>query len=153
MPQNKTHQAGFTLIEVMITVAIIGILAAVALPSYTSYLRRGELPEAFTQLSTFRVQMEQYYLDNRNYGSSDTCGRQADGTSLVVTPTTPNLHFTYSCDLTNSGQGYTLTATGSASRTTGYDYTLNQANAKVTTNFAGTAQSGKNCWLVKGSEC
>lgn len=153
MPQNKTQQLGFTLIEVMITVAIVGILAAVALPSYNSYLRRGELPEAFNQLSTFRVQMEQYYLDNRNYGSSDTCGRQSDGTSLVVTPTAPNLHFTYSCDLTNSGQGYTLTATGSASRTTGYDYTLNQANAKVTTNFAGTAQSGKNCWLVKGSEC
>lgn len=153
MHQNKTQQEGFTLIEVMITVAIIGILAAVALPSYNSYLRRGELPEAFSQLATFRVQMEQYYLDNRHYGSSDTCGRQADGSSLVVTPTAPNTHFSYSCELTSSGQGYTLTATGSASRTTGYDYTLDQANAKVTTKFDNTTQSGKNCWLIKGTEC
>jgi len=153
MPQNRTSQQGFTLIEVMIVVAIVGILAAVALPSYTSYLRRGELPEAFSQLATFRVQMEQYYLDNRNYGSSSTCGRQSDGSSLVVTPSGTNIHFSYSCTLTNSGQGYTLAATGNATRTTGYDYTLDQTNAKATTTYEGASQSGKNCWLVKGNEC
>lgn len=152
MRRDLRSQNGFTLIEVMIVVAIVGILAAVALPSYTSYLRRGELPEAFTYLSTFRVQMEQYYLDNRNYGNSNTCAPKSDGTSAVTTPDAVH-YFTFSCTLTNDDQGYTITATGSGSRTTGYDYTLDHTNAKATTKYGGTSYTDKPCWLVKGSEC
>lgn len=133
---------GFTLIELIITVAIVAILAAVALPAYTSYLRRGDLAEAFSTLSAYRVTMEQYYQDNRSYGSGTTCG-----------PTTPSSQFfTITCALKTGGAGYTLTATGSGRRTTGYDYTVDEANAKKTTKFAN-ASSTKTCWLIKGSEC
>ena len=107
---------GFTLIEVMITVAIVAILAAVALPSYNDYIRRGQLPEAFAGMSDLRVKMEQYYQDNRQYGTSG--GNCAD----VATPTwaagTPTLtysgaqFFAFTCAVTNGGQGYTITATG-----------------------------------------
>ncbi len=64
------RMAGFTLIEVMIVVAIIAILASIALPSYNDYVRRGQIQEAFGYLSDSRVKMEQYFQDNRNYGTA-----------------------------------------------------------------------------------
>lgn len=139
---------GFTLIEVMITVAIVGILAAIAMPSYTNYLRRGELPEAFTQLSTYRITLEQYYQDNRNYGLT-TCGEGAIATNPPGTK-----YFTYGCRLLNSGQGYELKATGTGTRTTGYDYTLNQNNERYTTQYADADYTTeKPCWLTRSSSC
>lgn len=147
----KTRTAaarGFTLIEVMIVVAIVGILAAVALPSYTSYMRRGELPEAFTQLSVYRMTMEQYYQDNRSYGSGTTCAGGA-----ITTPASAK-YFTFACTLTNSGQGYTLTATGNAGYAVGYDYTVDHQGQKYTTKYEGTSYTTeKPCWLSKSSDC
>lgn len=62
-----THRAdgGFTLIEVMIAVAVVAILAAPALPSYRDYVTRGNIPEATSRLLTKQVQMEQWFQDNR----------------------------------------------------------------------------------------
>ena len=60
---------GFTLIEVMITVAIVAILAAVAVPQYTRYIQRGNLVEATNALAEYRVRMEQFYQDNGSYGA------------------------------------------------------------------------------------
>lgn len=144
----RRRPQGFTLIEVMIVVAIVGILAAVALPSYSRYLLRGEQPEAFTQLSTYRITLEQYYQDNRNYGSS-TCGEGA----IASTPAGTH-YFSFSCTLDSGGQGYTLKATGTGTRTTGYDYTVNQNNERYTTKYEGTAYTAeKACWLTKSTSC
>ena len=149
-------ERGFTLIELMIVVAVVAILAGVALPSYFDYVRRGQLPEASAALSDFRVKMEQYYQDNRNYGTSGA--NCADASPPAWAASTPALtygaaqFFTYGCALTNAGQGYTITATGSAGRAVGHVYTINHNNARSTTQFKGAAVA-KGCWLVKGSEC
>lgn len=143
--QLRRLDKGFTLIELMITVAIIGILAAVALPSYKDYVRRGQLPEATSALAALRIKMEQYYQDNRNFGTNG-CG---NGTVNLGGAS----KFTISCETSNSGQGYTLTATGSAGQAVGHVYTLNQGNAQATTKFKGEDVNGKNCWLMKGDEC
>lgn len=149
--RRAAAQHGFTLIEVMITVAIVAILAAIALPAYSDYLRRGQMPEAFTFLSDYRVKMEQYYQDNRNYGSG-SCA-QAGGAGPSWNTFAPSAkYFTFSCALTNVDQGYLLTATGNGGLTTGYVYTIDTNNTRQTTLFKG-AGVAKNCWLVKGDEC
>ena len=54
-------QIGFTLIEVMIVMAILGLLSAIAYPSYVDYVLRGGVAEATSGLGTKRVQMEQWF--------------------------------------------------------------------------------------------
>ena len=67
---------GFTLIELMITVAIAAILAAVAIPMYRDYVVRSRIIDATSRLSDFRVRMEQYFMDNRTYDAGGgKCGR------------------------------------------------------------------------------
>lgn len=136
---------GFTIIELMITVAIIGILSAIALPAYNDYVLRGKFAEATAQLSGVRVRMEQYYQDNRSYESNVTAG-----TCGVAIPATK--YFTYACALGGSDQKYTITATGiAAAGTGGFGFTIDQSNARTTASVKSGWQlpSPNNCWVQK----
>ena len=66
MYKLETAQKGFTLIELMIVVAIIGILASIAIPQYSDYVKRGKAAEATSNLATLRIKMEQCFQDNLN---------------------------------------------------------------------------------------
>jgi len=147
--QAQRGSSGFTLIEVMIVVAIIGILASIAIPAYNDYVRRGQLPEAFNTLSAYRATMEQYYQDNRNYGPSGTnCAANA---AAAFSP--PNVkYFSYTCSTSNSQQNYVITATGSAGQAVGLTYTLNHNGDRATTQFKGSTVT-QSCWLTSSSAC
>jgi type IV pilus assembly protein PilE len=158
IPRVKVR--GFTLIEVMITVAIVAILAAVALPAYGDYVRRGQLPEAFSTLSDLRVKMEQYYQDNRRYGTSGA--NCADANTPAWATNTPNLtpasadYFDFSCALgAGTDQRYTLTATGRAgTRAFNHIYTIDETGLKQTTRYNGVDQApALRCWAQKGPQC
>jgi type IV pilus assembly protein PilE len=145
----RSASSGFTLIELMIVVAIVAILASVALPAYHDYIRRGQLPEAFSALSDYRVKLEQYYQDHRNYGA----GACADGAPVPAwSGFKPQKFFDLGCSLSDGGQKYTLTATGARGRTAGHVYILDQDNQQATLVFKGGA-SVKACWPSRGSEC
>lgn len=151
---NRRSFQGFTLIEVMVVVAIVAILSTIAYPSYSDYVRRGRVQEAFGRLADYRVKLEQYYQDYRNYGTTSG-GACANGTGA---PAWSNFapadaeFFNFGCALAaGSTQAYTLTATG-VGAAAGHVYTLTGANIKGTTSFKGGTVA-KSCWLARGNEC
>lgn len=132
---------GFTLIEVMITVAIVAILSAIALPAYTSYMQRSRVPAALDALGSLATRMEQRYQDSGSYANGDACG--------ATLPTAEN--FTLDCDLTDDGQGFTATATGTGP-VEGFGYSINHQGVRATTAHPNGVPS-TNCWSMKGSVC
>jgi len=146
---RESFQFGITLMELMIVVAIVAILAAVAYPGYSSYVQRGRITEATATLSELRIRLEQFYQDNRNYGSTPaSCG--------IALPAGPSLRFSYACNWGPGGndQEFLLTATGTAGGgMAGYAFTIDHTNAKQTTAFPGVT-GARNCWILKkGDSC
>ena len=138
-------QQGFTLIEVMVVVAILGILATIAYPSYSDYVIRGQLVEGSSTLADMRVKMEQYFLDNRTYVGAPIC---------TTPPAAPQVkYFTYTC-ATPSATTFSLTATGTGA-VGSFTYTLDQTNQRRTTAVkTGWGSAPLNCWVIrKGGGC
>lgn len=128
-------QKGFTLIELMIVVAVIGILASIAMPAYNDYVTRGKLVEGTSALADGRIRMEQFFQDNRTY---------AGGPCPAATT-----NFTYVCNGLSTTT-YLITAMGIDSLV-GFSYTINQDNTRTSTTLWGNSTT---CWVMKkGGAC
>ncbi|MGZ8261563.1 MAG: type IV pilin protein, partial [Methylotenera sp.] len=111
----------------MIVVAIIGILSAIAMPSYTNYVKHGKAAEATSTLADLRVKMEQYYQDNRTYVGG------------ACAPASGDKYFTYTCSVVPTASAYTLQAAGKAGeKMDGFNFTVDQSNAKTSKYDGGT---------------
>jgi type IV pilus assembly protein PilE len=137
---------GFTLIEVMITVAIVAILAAVAIPSYTDYITRSKIQEATTSLLSMRTKLEQYFQDNRTFIGACTAG--------TVAPLPAGLkYFTITCP-TRTDTQYVIRAEGGIAGAdqsmAGFAFTIDQGNNRVTATVPpGWTAPATNCWVAK----
>lgn len=129
---------GFTLIEVMVVVAIIGILAAIAYPSYDEYVKRGNRAEGQAFLSDAAARQERYYAQNYQY--ADTIAKLY-GTS-ATTRTSETDKYTLTIGANAGDGGYTLTATEQFNDAKCGNLTLNAAGDR-----GATGSKGKDyCW-------
>ncbi len=143
---SRRIERGFTLIEVMIVVAIVGILSAIALPMYGDYVIRGRIPDATSNLSSLAVKMEQAFQDNRSYykpGSTTDCA--VDGSTIQSTS------FDFSCKAT-SNTAYVFTAKGKSTMAA-FTYSIDQSGAKKTVAAKTGWTAGTNCWTTNKSGC
>lgn len=145
-------EKGFTIIEIMIVVAIVAILGAIAIPGYTDYIRRARITEATSALGTMRLKMEQFFQDNRDYTNACTV---PPGANSVANLPAATVNFTFACPV-RTLTTYTITATGNAgSGMAGFVYQLamvgppvNSVVLSTPTLPAGWTVSA-NCWVLK----
>ena len=133
----------FTLIEMLIVVVLVGILAAIALPSYFQYVQRSKIIEATTGLSNLRTKMEQFFLDNRTYVGGCALYRPAIAAQVKAFDIGD-------CGPSESITGYTLTATGipADGMDNAFVYTVDQNDAKTSTGPGGT-YTNASCWATR----
>lgn len=156
----RSHQHGFSLIELMVTVVVVAILATIAMPAYTNYVIRGKIPDATSALATKRMAMEQYFQDNHSYTGADAASFPC------ANDTATSQYFNFSCAavpgptptaLPANAQTYVITATGKAGMA-GFSYTIDQSNVKTSSIIApapaGWIAASGSCWITKtGGAC
>lgn len=140
---TKPLQRGFTLIEVMIVVAIVGILAAIAYPSYVEHIRKGNRADAEASLMQLSQFMERYYTGTGRY--SKTAG-QTDVPDNPAPPYPTGTNYTFTITVGNAGTSYTATATPNTNGVMANDkcgaLTLTNTGLKGQASTATTA----DCW-------
>ncbi|MBQ4845813.1 prepilin-type N-terminal cleavage/methylation domain-containing protein [Pseudoalteromonas sp. MMG013] len=137
MRNNAKWQHGFTLIEVMMVIAIIGILVAIGIPNYERYAKRAARADAMVILLDAANKQEQFFVDNRQYTT--------DLEDIGVSATSENGYFSIAATVNNSTFVITATAQGGpvSSDTMCTTLTINELGLK---GYTGLAKNADECW-------
>lgn len=134
-----TNNRGFTLVELLVTVAIIAILAAIAYPLYTHYVEKSRRSAAVTALQRAASAEEKYYATNNVYAPS----LKALGYNATTVPVPSSQDYWYALSVTSSG-GSTYTITAVPKNVQAKDdcgtYTLSSTGAR------SSAKPTSQCW-------
>lgn len=138
---SPLRERGFTLIEVLIVVAIVGILTAIAVPTYRDYVVRARLTEVFTGLGTVQPAAEEYWNNAHTYVGFDRMPANSATFTFTLTSATDS--------------AYLITATGKAGGTmSGFQYTIDQTGTRATVATAGGWGTSTSCWIdKKNAQC
>lgn len=137
---------GFTLIEIMIAVAIVGILAAIMMPSYASYIFRSKVPAGLDALTAYQARMEQSFQDTGTYSTT------ANSTICAVSSPGSVSNFTLSCIAADAGQSYIATVTGSGA-VAGVAYSVDATGLRTTVAHPKGLPTPNTCWTIRGATC
>lgn len=137
-----SNARAFSLVELMLALAVVAVLAGIAWPSYAAYVQRGRILEAVARLSEARAKMEQYFLDQRSYvDASGACG-------FVPPPPAPGDAFALSC--TGTASSYTYTATGtSGGSMAAFAYAIDETGLRTTASLPPTWSKRAECWTIR----
>ena len=120
---KKNGQKGFTLIELMIVIAIIGILAAIAIPQFSAYRERSYIASMQADVNTIRFAEEAYYVDNNTYVAIDTTAAADAGSSALGS---------YGLKSLSTGNSFKVEAGGSGSIATSFKVTVTSSKTSKT---------------------
>lgn len=145
---------GFTLVEMMIVVAILGILTAIAVPAYINYVSGAKKAEAKTNLQSLRLLIEQYYSENAKYCPAASCSGQSyayteDNSGTITSNTIGNSYLTSFKPKAASGAGVVLYNYAiSLSSNTAYNITASPVTSRgaPSGNLTLNQDGGKTGW-------
>jgi len=124
---KRRAEAGYTLVEMMIVVALLGIISAVAIPAYRGYVATGKEAEGKAGLSNIALLEEQYFAENRTYAAGGAAALQG---SIGFTPEA-DTNYTWSVTAGASGIATSFTATADGSAKGLPKFTIDEANNKT----------------------
>ena len=137
---NKDN--GFSLIELMITVAIVGVMGAIAYPSYTSYMKKSARADAKVGLVKLANKQERFYLQNNTYTTA------FDATGLNTSAVSEEGYYNFTISSVDLVNGFILTATAVSTKNQANDtgctvMTLSSTGVKTPN---GPEPGTKECW-------
>jgi type IV pilus assembly protein PilE len=130
--------------DILVALAIVGIMTAIAVPAYSGHVLRTRLAEAFAGLAGLQPNAEQFWASNHTFAGLDQ-----ESTSRMPAD---SANFTYT--LSNAtASTYTVTATGRGAAT-GVTFTFDQSGSRATTAVPSGWTASSSCWIDrKGGQC
>lgn len=133
---SKKQQSGFSLVELMVVVAIVGILSSIAYPAYSDYVRKARRSDAQQHLMALAQQNQQYFMDRRQYASA--------ASSLLDTPASVSTYYTITINV-NAGPPASFSISAAPTSAGGQNQD-SCGTVTIASSGAKTASGGTSCW-------